>query len=209
MFCLPTDGPLATPPCGDMQAMSWLRVFLEHDTSPVLETSEGDLIAQTLQSIGVGFEQWPTVDLPHDATQADVLEAYANPIERLKRLEGYQSVDVVRMTPKHPDRLMLRQKFLSEHTHAEDEVRFFVDGAGLFSMHALGRVFVLLCQRGDLIRVAAHLPHWFDMGESPLFTAVRLFTNPDGWIAEFTGDAIADRFPRFAAETVSSLVASP
>jgi 1,2-dihydroxy-3-keto-5-methylthiopentene dioxygenase len=25
---------------------------------------------------------------------------------------------------------------------------------------------------------------------------LRLFENPDGWVARFTGDAIADRFPR-------------
>ncbi|POA64264.1 cupin, partial [Pseudomonas sp. DP16D-R1] len=28
------------------------------------------------------------------------------------------------------------------------------------------------------------------------FTAIRLFLNPDGWIAQFTGSDIADRFPR-------------
>ena len=38
--------------------------------------------------------------------------------------------------------------------------------------------------------------HWFDMGEFPHFVAIRLFNNPEGWVANFTGDDIAGRFPR-------------
>jgi 1,2-dihydroxy-3-keto-5-methylthiopentene dioxygenase len=34
------------------------------------------------------------------------------------------------------------------------------------------------------------------MSESPYFIAIRLFTNKEGWVAEFTGDDIAERFPR-------------
>lgn len=32
------------------------------------------------------------------------------------------------------------------------------------------------------------------MGSEPHFTAIRLFDNPDGWVAHFTGDAIADAY---------------
>ena len=37
--------------------------------------------------------------------------------------------------------------------------------------------------------------HWFDMGENPNFSAIRFFNNPDGWVAEFTGDQIATGYP--------------
>ena len=100
------------------------------------------------------------------------------------------------MYPDHPDRVALRQKFLSEHTHGEDEVRFFVEGAGLFCLHLDERVYAVLCTKGDLISVPAGTRHWFDMGDRPRFTAIRLFNNPDGWIARFTGDTLAERFPR-------------
>jgi len=43
--------------------------------------------------------------------------------------------------------------------------------------------------------VPAGTKHWFDMGSAPQFTAIRFFDNPAGWVAEFTGDPIADRFP--------------
>ena len=100
------------------------------------------------------------------------------------------------MWPDHPDRDAARKKFLDEHTHAEDEVRFFVDGRGLFSLHIDGRVYEVLCERGDLIGVPADTTHWFDMGPRPEFTAIRLFNNPEGWVARFTGSDIADRFGR-------------
>jgi 1,2-dihydroxy-3-keto-5-methylthiopentene dioxygenase len=34
------------------------------------------------------------------------------------------------------------------------------------------------------------------MGEHPHFVAIRLSSNPEGRVADFTGDDIASRFPR-------------
>jgi len=104
-------------------------------------------------------------------------------------------VDAIRMTPDHPDREALRQKFLAEHTHSEDEVRFFVEGRGLFCLHIGAEVLQVLCEADDFLRVPAGTRHWFDMGSSPHFTAIRFFDNPEGWVAQFTGDAIAERYP--------------
>ena len=174
--------------------MSRLQVFDEADGSaPLLDTVDGEAIAAELATIGVRFERWPTHELPDPAA---ILQVYAPEIEALKAEAGYQSVDVVALAPDHPDREMLRGKFLSEHTHGEDEVRFFVDGEGLFTLHEQGKVFNMLCTEGDLISVPAGMRHWFDMGPAPRFTAIRLFVNPDGWVARFTGDDIAARFPR-------------
>jgi 1,2-dihydroxy-3-keto-5-methylthiopentene dioxygenase len=33
------------------------------------------------------------------------------------------------------------------------------------------------------------------MGAKPQFTALRFFNNSEGWVAQFTGDQIASRFP--------------
>ena len=174
--------------------MSRLQVFDEADgTAPLLDTADGEAIAAELATIGVRFERWPTRELSDPAA---ILEVYAPEIAALKAEAGYQSVDVVALAPDHPDREALRGKFLSEHTHGEDEVRFFVDGEGLFTLHQDGRVFNMLCTKGDLISVPAGMRHWFDMGPAPRFTAIRLFVNPDGWVARFTGDDIAARFPR-------------
>ncbi|OYW21886.1 MULTISPECIES: acireductone dioxygenase [unclassified Sphingomonas] len=174
--------------------MSRLQIFGDSDANALLlETSDADVIAHELAGIGVRFERWPTRPV---ASADEVLTVYAPEIEKLVAADGYQSIDVMGVTPDHPDRATIRTKFLSEHTHAEDEIRFFVEGEGLFTLHEQGRVFNMLCTQGDLISVPAGMRHWFDMGAAPKFTVIRLFLNPDGWIAQFTGDDIADRFPR-------------
>ena len=177
--------------------MTRLRVFTADDGgTPVLDTSDPKWIGDALKRIGVRYERWPLRDAAGADTDA-VLTAYAPEIEKLKAEQGYQSVDIIGVTPDHPDRAAMRAKFLSEHRHSEDEVRFFVAGEGLFTLRTDDdRIHAVLCTAGDLISVPAGMRHWFDMGPEPSFTVIRLFENPDGWVAKFTGDAIADRFPR-------------
>ncbi|HZP67193.1 MAG TPA: acireductone dioxygenase [Rudaea sp.] len=182
--------------------MSRLRIFAETDAGVPLRTaSQHDAIADELRQVGVRFERW-NADKPvaPGASQEEVVAAYRGDIDRLMREEGYQAVDVISLTPDHPDRAALRQKFLNEHTHSEDEVRFFVAGRGLFTLHIGDKVYEVLCEQGDLIGVPDGTRHWFDMSESPYFVAIRLFTNKEGWVANFTGSDIAQQFPRLAAE---------
>lgn len=178
--------------------MSRLRVFEDRDGAAPLQTFDDHAqIARELGKLGVRFERWQAEKAiePGAAPEA-VIAAYRGDIERLQREHGYQAVDVISLSADHPQKDALRQKFLSEHTHAEDEVRFFVAGEGLFTLHIGERVYEVLCGQGDLIGVPDGTPHWFDMGPNPGFVAIRLFTNPEGWVARFTGDGIAAGFPR-------------
>ncbi len=182
--------------------MSRLRIFSDRDGSaPRASFGEHADIARELAAVGVRFERWQASQpiRPGDAPEA-VIAAYRGDIDRLMREEGYQAVDVISLNPDHPDKAALRAKFLNEHTHAEDEVRFFVAGRGLFTLHLGDAVYEVLCEAGDLIGVPDGTRHWFDMSERPSFVAIRLFTNPAGWVANFTGDDIAQRFPRLAPE---------
>ena len=159
-------------------------------------TDAGSIQAE-LRARGLDFEQWPTrQSLAPGADQNAILRAYADEIGRIQAAEGYCTVDAIRMHPEHPERAMLREKFLAEHIHTEDEVRFFVEGQGLFCLHINAEVLTLLCEQGDLIRVPAGTRHWFDMGSQPAFCALRFFNNSEGWVAQFTGDSIAERYPR-------------
>jgi 1,2-dihydroxy-3-keto-5-methylthiopentene dioxygenase len=165
--------------------------------SPVLQTSDAALIQRELEQRGIAFARWPAQNqLDPDADQAAILAAYAPEIARVQQNGGYSTVDAIRMTPDHPDRLALRQKFLAEHTHSEDEVRFFVEGCGLFCLHLGNEVLQLICEQNDWIAVPAGTRHWFDMGPEPRFCALRFFNNSEGWVATFSGDTIADRYPR-------------
>lgn len=179
--------------------MSRIRIFHDHDPGQVLlEHHEHRAIAEVLAAIGVRFERWQAdAPLAPGASPDEVIAAYRDDIERLRREGGYQAVDVISLAPDHPQKNELRHKFLNEHTHGEDEVRFFVAGSGLFDLHIDGKVYEVLCEGGDLISVPARTTHWFDMGPEPFFIAIRLFNNPAGWVANFTGSDIAGRFPRY------------
>jgi 1,2-dihydroxy-3-keto-5-methylthiopentene dioxygenase len=178
--------------------MSRLRIFNEtQPQSPLAVLNEHAAIAAELGKVSVRFEQWEASQpIVPGASQDEVINAYRSDIDRLMSEKGYQAVDVISLTPDHPERATLRQKFLSEHVHSEDEVRFFVAGSGQFTLHIDDRIYDILCAQGDLIGVPDGTRHWFDMSESPYFVAIRLFTNKDGWVANFTGDDIAGQFPR-------------
>ncbi|MVO76654.1 hypothetical protein GON01_01690 [Sphingomonas sp. MAH-20] len=109
----------------EIQGMTRLTVFDEAG-SMMAATEDADAIAQALADIGVRFERWP----------AGEQEARAEAL----RAQGYTTVDTVSVTPDHPDREAMRAKFLSEHRHADDEVRYFVEGSGLFTLREGGRV---------------------------------------------------------------------
>ena len=154
-------------------------------------------IASTLAAVGVRFERWQAVaPIKPGASQDEVIAAYKPQIDALMSERGYVTVDVISLNADHPQKAELRAKFLDEHQHAEDEVRFFVAGRGLFTLHIDDYVYAVLCEKNDLISVPAGTRHWFDMGEHPHFIAIRLFNNPEGWVANFTGEDIASRFPR-------------
>ncbi len=177
--------------------MSLLTIHTEGRPEDGVAINGHQAIADMLAAIGVRFERWTTGrELRAGDAPEEVLEAYRESVDRLKQLYGFQSVDVISVGPDHPQKAGLRAKFLEEHVHSDFEVRFFVEGRGLFFLHPDEKVYGVLCEQGDLISVPARVKHWFDMGESPAFTCIRLFTRPDGWAAEFTGSEIAGTFPR-------------
>ena len=182
--------------------MSRLRIFDENDPGqPLFASGDGAAIAAELEKIGVTFERWQASQpIAPGATPGQVMEAYRADIDRLVAERGFKTVDVVSIAPDNPNRGEMRKKFLDEHFHKEDEVRFFVAGSGLFTLHVDGRVYEIECVKDDLIAVPDGTRHWFDMGESPSFVAIRFFTEPDGWVGHFTGTDIARKFPRYAPE---------
>jgi len=189
--------------------MSRLRIY-DETRADALGSFDGHAdIARELGKVGVRFEQWQANQpIAPGASQDEVIAAYREDIDRLMREEGYRAVDVISLKPNHPDRAALRKKFLDEHTHSEDEVRFFVAGSGQFTLHIDGRVYEILCESGDLIGVPDGTRHWFDMSESPYFVAIRLFTNAEGWVANFTGNDIAQRFPRMTPHASAKAAAA-
>lgn len=155
-------------------------------------------IVSALGRIDVLLEKWEAEQaLAKDASSEDVMKAYDQAIKELNEKYGFKTIDVVGLNPDHPDKEAMRQKFLAEHTHADFEVRFFVEGSGIFYLHVGGKVYATLCEKGDLISVPANTTHWFDMGTAPYFKCIRFFTTDDGWVGSFTGSEISKEFPDF------------
>src|SRR5690606_38505108 len=144
----PAPGRLRVPAglrTGDEETatMSRLRIFEDaHPDRPLLTTTDHAGMARELSAIGVDFEQWEA-SRPVKAGDAPevVMAAYRADIDRLVAERGFRTVDVASIAPDHPQREAMRAKFLDEHFHKEDEVRFFVAGSGLFTLHVGDKVY--------------------------------------------------------------------
>lgn len=143
------------------------------------------------------FDQW-TCDVVFEdtASQEEIIEAYSKDLKPFMEQGGYLTADVISINKLTENYDAIRNKFLAEHTHTEDEIRFFVDGEGTFWFHLEnGEIFNLLCQKGDLISVPSGTKHWFDAGEvNPFVKAIRIFIDMSGWVPHYTGSGIEQKF---------------
>jgi 1,2-dihydroxy-3-keto-5-methylthiopentene dioxygenase len=178
--------------------MTVLSIYNDNAEGGPQHIREFERISATLADVNVLIERWNAGKaLSENAQQDEVLDAYNESIERLNKKYGFQSIDVVSLRPDNPKCVEMRNMFLTEHFHRDFEIRFFVDGRGLFYLHIDDKVYCILCEKNDLISVPANTTHWFDMGRAPDFKAIRLFTTDQGWVAEFTGSDISKKFPDF------------
>lgn len=153
-----------------------------------------------LNNRGVFFDQWQAgVEFPDTATPDEILTAYAADLNPFMEQGGYKTADVITINKLTENYEAIRAKFLAEHTHSEDEIRFFVDGEGLFWFNLENEpVFNLLCEKGDLISVPAGTKHWFDAGETnPFVKAIRIFIDMSGWVPQYTASKIEEQFADF------------
>jgi len=157
---------------------------------------EPGAIAGYLVPHGIFYERWEVEGrIGAGASAAEILNAYANEVEALKKRGGYVTADVIDVTPDVPDLQAMLDRFNKEHTHAEDEVRFIVAGRGIFHIHpAEGPVFAIEMEAGDLINVPAGTKHWFDLCEERRIRAIRLFREKAGWTPLYTDSGIAEGY---------------
>ena len=74
-----------------------------------------DISAAELNAQGVTYEQFET-----DETR------YKAPLERIMKERGYVTMDQVKMWPEKDNFELLCKKFVGEHLHTGDEVRFLL-----------------------------------------------------------------------------------
>jgi 1,2-dihydroxy-3-keto-5-methylthiopentene dioxygenase len=145
-----------------------------------------------LAGIGIDYERWePSHGVPANAPAVEVLTAYSAEIERLKAQGGYVTADIIDISPETPNLEAMLNKFNSEHWHDEDEVRFIIEGRGLFHIcPRQGPVVAITVEAGDLIRVPRGTRHWFDLCRERRIRAIRLFQDPSGWAPHYTQSGV-------------------
>jgi 1,2-dihydroxy-3-keto-5-methylthiopentene dioxygenase len=173
---------------------------------------EPDQIQDFLAGIGIDYERWkPAAETPRDASAEQILRAYAGQIDQLKARGGYVTADVIDVGPETPGLDAMLARFNTEHWHDEDEVRYIVEGRGLFHVHpSKGAVVAIEVEAGDLLRVPRGTHHWFDLCGDRRIRAIRLFQDTAGWTPHYTNSGTDRNYepvclgPRYIpAQTVS------
>jgi 1,2-dihydroxy-3-keto-5-methylthiopentene dioxygenase len=154
--------------------------------------SDQRAITDFLAGIGIEYEHWnPSHPVAANAPSEEILAAYTIEIERLKSRGGYVTADVIDVNPQTPGLDIMLAKFNREHWHDEDEVRFIIQGRGLFHVRPnQGPVIAVQVEAGDMIRVPRGTWHWFDLCPDREIRAIRLFQDPAGWTPRYTDSGV-------------------
>lgn len=149
-------------------------------------------VAARLALAGLEHTRWkPAREVPPDASAEEILEAYRPEIEALKARGGYVTADVIDVKPDTAGLDAMLAKFNREHWHEEDEVRFIIEGRGLFHIRPKeGPVLAVEVEAGDMIRVPRGTWHWFDLCAERRIRAIRLFQDPSGWTPHYTDSGV-------------------
>lgn len=112
--------------------------------------------------------------------------AYQPKMDELKSDRGYIEQDQVELRPETPNLDAICAKFDDEHLHAEDEVRFVLEGEGIFDIRSKDdRWMRVKVEAGDLIVVPKERYHRFELTESKTIRCVRLFQDASGWVPQY------------------------
>lgn len=158
--------------------------------------SDPKAISEFLAPFGIWYEKWDVESrVGVDATNDEILAAYAPEIERLKARGGFVTADVINVNAQTPNLDALLNKFNKEHTHSEDEVRFTIKGRGLFHIHPdNGPVFAVQVESGDLINVPMGTKHWFNLCDDRQIRCIRLFQDVSGWTPNYLEKGMHEQY---------------
>ncbi|HEY8182557.1 MAG TPA: cupin domain-containing protein [Thermoanaerobaculia bacterium] len=148
-----------------------MRAFLLDQPTRTLDAKE-------LREFGVVHQRLP-------------VEARAAEMARIKRDHGYRDEDEVALSTETPNLDAICAKFDKEHYHTLDEVRFVVDGEGIFDVRDKSDRWVRIhVDKGDLIIIPANTYHRFFLTDTKKIRCVRLFLNNDGWAPLYRDAAV-------------------
>lgn len=166
----------------------------------ILKLEDGTLqtnikqIAQELEPLNIQLNRWVVADKPqlqsllaqdslNEEEKEQLLKTLDGYFQQLQQTSGYQTRDLMVMHPGIPNLDDLLAKFDRIHTHAEDELRYIIDGECVFGfVRPDGSQIELTVQKEECINVPAGTEHWFHLTKARRVKAVRYFTGTQGWI---------------------------
>ncbi|WP_232696723.1 cupin domain-containing protein [Brevibacillus daliensis] len=162
-----------------------------HDNNEYLEDQTA--VEDFLASQEVIYEHWGVNRLdaelrsnysPSEEDKQQILDAFKPEITAISDRRGYKTADVIVLSDLTPQLDEKLKNFVKEHHHTDDEVRFCVDGHGIFAIKGKdGRYFDVQLSAGDLISVPPSYRHYFTLMDDRKIIAIRLFVTPAGWEA--------------------------
>ena len=157
--------------------LNWLEPQGGQGASPIGETSLAPLegkdacTLEDLAGAGVLYRHLPLDPAKYEPAIADLCAT-----------RGYVARDEVCLTPETPNLDGLLKKFEGEHLHTEDEVRFVLQGGGIFDIRSADdRWMRVEVEPGDLLAVPANCYHRFLLTDAQHIRCVRLFQDKAGW----------------------------
>lgn len=171
-------------------------VRIQNESEPLRDDQK---VASYLGQHGVDFERWPVPDAvqsaldkpaPDDDEKAAIISGFRHAHGSAAEAKGYVDCDLVVLHPDTPGLDGALAKFDKDHFHDDDEVRYIVDGEGVFGfVPEDGSPFEVVVEAGEYISIPAKAWHWFKLTESRRIKAVRLFQNTDGWVPHYRDGA--------------------
>ena len=159
-------------------------------------------IVRELAPLNVKIDRWLVGENPQlkallsqeilsDAEKEHVLKSLDIYFQQLQQTADYQSRDLIVLHPSVPNLDAMLSRFDRCHIHTNPEVRYIIDGEGIFGFVRPDASQVeLTVQPEDYINVPSDTEHWFALTASRQIKAVRYFTTTEGWVPEYTNTEI-------------------
>ncbi len=169
--------------------MAYVRILDRFDPSHILdELFDPDAITALLGAKDILWEKVATMPPSIDDAQS-AIELNQPCVDALSARFSCHHTDIV-----HVNQHTSRPRVLQEHSHADGEIRLFIEGSATFLFPFDTQIIALTMEAGELIFIPGGQKHGFDMGKAPFYTAIRFFKYASGWQAKYTGDVFVEHY---------------
>ena len=170
------------------------RIRIQDENREITDTQE---IREFLKPFGIWYEKWDVEGrIGPEATNEEILAAYAPEIERLNKAGGFVTADVINVSPATPESRRDARE-VHQGAHAQ-RGRSAVHGARAAACSTFipknGPVFAIQVESGDLINVPCGTQHWFDLCNDDTIRCIRLFQDQSGWTPHYVENSVHERY---------------